>query len=195
MPAVIACIPLITKTYGRSPDGSYCFIYAEDSDVAFIERFALWDGPAVIILLAMVVMVIKVTGRVCLRSKYEPITDGDQFWKALKQLLPLAAFPTLFLTFEIPIFMFHVYAATSSIPNMALEISRGVFFSLWSMTSGGTHLIHIVVVKCLSLAGNRRRENGNGVMQQTNNPTTILVPGSSRSVQSATQFSFPTPSI
>ena len=81
---------------------SVCYIYAFN-DVASIERFALWDGPAVIILLAastaMVVMVIKLTGRVCLRSTYEPITDGDQFWKALKQLLPLAVFP---------IFVFHL---------------------------------------------------------------------------------------
>ena len=152
VPAGIACIPLITKTYGHSPDGTYCYIYAEDGDVASIERFAIWDGPTMFILLAasiaMVVMVIKLTGKVCLRSKYEPITDGDRFWKALKQLLPLAAFPILFLVFEIPIFIFHVYATTSSTPNMALEISKNVFFSLWSMTSGGTLLVHIFVVRC-----------------------------------------------
>ena len=146
--------------------------------------------------IAMVVMVIKLTGRVCLRSMYEPITDGDQFWKALKQLLPLAAFPILFLTFEIPIFIYHVYATKGSMPpNMTLEISKSVSISLWSMTSGGTLLIHIFVVRCLSLARNRKRELGNGVMQQTNNPTAIVVLGSTRSVQSATQFSFPTSNI
>ena len=152
VPAVIACVPLITRTYGRNPDGAYCSIYVKDSEVASIERFALWDGPAMVILLAastaMVVMVIKLTGRVCLRSKYEPITDGDKFWKALKQLLPLATFPILFFIFEIPVFIFHVYATTSSTPNMALNITRSVFFSLWSMTSGGTLLIHIFVVRC-----------------------------------------------
>ena len=138
IPVVIACAPLITDSYGRSPDGTACFIYANE------------DGPAMIILLAasaaMVVMVIKLTGRVCLRSKYEPITDGGQFWKALKQLLPLAAFPVLFLTFEIPIFIFHVYATKGSMPpNMALEISQSVFISLhveydfwWN--SSNTHL-------------------------------------------------------
>ena len=153
LPAVIACIPLITRTYGRSQDGTTCYIYAFNNvNVASIERFALWDGPAMIILLAastaMVVMVIKLTGIVCFRSKYEPITDGDRFWKALKQLLPLAAFPILFLIFEVPIFSFHVYIATSSMPpNLALEISKSVFFSLWSMTSGGTLLIHIFVMR------------------------------------------------
>ena len=28
VPAVIACIPLITHSYGRTPDGTECFIYA-----------------------------------------------------------------------------------------------------------------------------------------------------------------------
>ena len=122
VPAVIACVPLITDTYGRSPDGAYCYIYVkENENSASIERFALWDGPAMIILLAastaMVVMVIKLTGRVCLRSKYEPITDGDRFWKALKQLLPLAAFPILFLVFEIPIYSYIMYMQQQS-PNL-----------------------------------------------------------------------------
>ena len=151
LPAVIACIPLITHSYGRSQDGTACYIYAFHY-AASIEKFALWDVPAMIFLLAtstaMVVMVIKLTGRVCLRARYEPITDGDRFWKAVKQLLPLAAFPILFFFFEIPVFIFHVYTvATSSTPNMALEISKSVFISLWSMTSGGTLLIHIFVVK------------------------------------------------
>ena len=204
VPAVIACAPLITDTYGRNRDGTECFIYMYAfNDIASIERFALWDGPAMIILLAastaMVVMVIKLTGRVCLRARYEPITDGDQFWKALKQLLPLAAFPIVFLICEIPIFIYHIYAPTSSMPNMTLEISKSVFISMWSMTSGGTLLIHIIVVKCLSLARNRKCEHGNRVMQQTisfHNPTASrLVLGSSRSAWSATRLSFPTSSI
>ena len=200
LPAVIACIPLITHSYGRNPDGTACYIYALN-DAASIEIFALSDGPAMIFLLAastaMVVMVIKLTGRVYLRSKYEPITNGDQFWKALKQLLPLAAFPILFLIYEIPIFIFHVYA-TSSTPNMALEISKSVFISLWSTTSGGTLLVHIFIVRCWTFARNRKREQGNGVVQQTvsfHNPTVNLLAGSSQSARNATQFSFPTSNI
>ena len=202
LPAVIACIPLITHSYGRNPDGTACYIYAFH-DAASIEIFALWDVPAMIFLLAastaMVVIVIKLTGRVCLRARYEPITDGDQFWKALKQLLPLAAFPILCLIFEIPVFIFHLYTVTSSMPpNMALEISKSVCISLWSMTSGGTLLVHIFIVRCWTFARNRKREQGNGVVQQTvssHNPTTNLLVGSNQSARSATQFSFPTSNI
>ena len=90
VPAVIAVLPLITNTYGLSPDGTLCYIYAKNV-AAFIERFALWDGPAIVTLLAastaMLVMVIVLAYRACLRIRYETITAGNQYWKALKQLL------------------------------------------------------------------------------------------------------------
>ena len=108
----IAVVPLITKAYGRSPDGIYCYIYVRNN-VASIERFALWDGPSMTILLAvstaMVVMGIKLASKVCSRSKYEPITDGDQYYKALQELLPLAAFPVLFFILQIPALIYHIY--------------------------------------------------------------------------------------
>eukprot|EP00731_Ephydatia_muelleri_P013186 Em0007g496a len=126
VPALIAIVPLVTHAYGLSPVGEYCYIYANTS-VAFIERLALWDGPAMLMLIAvstaMVAMVIKLASQVCRRSKYEPITDGDQFWKALKQLLPLATFPLLFFIFEIPVFLYHVYTTQHSTPNEGMLIS------------------------------------------------------------------------
>ena len=153
IPAVIASIPLMTNTYGRSPGGATCYIYAKDDvkdDAAFIERFALWDGPAMAILLAsstaMVVLVIKLTSQVCQRSSYEPITEDDRVRKAIKQLLPLAAFPILFFIFEIPLLIFHIYVAKDSTPRIALDVSSSVFVSLWGMSSGATLFIHICIV-------------------------------------------------
>eukprot|EP00731_Ephydatia_muelleri_P038643 Em0841g1a len=71
VPALIAIVPLVTHAYGLSPDGNICYIYANTS-VAFIERLALWDGPAMLMLIAastaMVVMVTKLTSQVCRRS-------------------------------------------------------------------------------------------------------------------------------
>ena len=99
-PVVIAVVPLITHNYGFHPSDNNCFIFKygqnDSHGIAFIERIALWDCPAMVILItastAMVVMVIYLAHRVRRRSTYEPISDGDQFWKALKQLLPLTAF-------------------------------------------------------------------------------------------------------
>ena len=115
VPTVIASVPLMTHTYELSPNRRY---YITNSEmVGHIERFALFDGPAMVILLAasllMVAMVIKLACTVCWRSisNYEPLTDGDQFGKALKQLLPLAAFPMLFFVFVIPVIILDIYGA------------------------------------------------------------------------------------
>ena len=153
VPAVIASVPLITDTYTLSPDGA-CYIYVKNdaTRAAAIERFALWDGPAMVILLAastaMIVMVIKLAKTLCGRSKYEPITDGDQYWRALKQLLPLAAFPIVFFMFEIPEFIFHVYLARIPTPEIGITIAVKICISLWSMASGVALTIHVLVAKC-----------------------------------------------
>ena len=80
---------------------------------ALIERFALWDAPAIVILLtapaAMVVVIIRFTKPVRWRLNYEALTESDRFWKALKLLLPLAALPILFVVLVIPEFIFHIY--------------------------------------------------------------------------------------
>eukprot|EP00731_Ephydatia_muelleri_P013171 Em0007g481a len=157
IPALIAIVPLVTHAYGLSPGGNICYIYANTS-VAFIERLALWDGPAMLMLIAvstaMVAMVIKLASQVCRRSKYEPITDGDQFWKALKQLLPLATFPLMFFIFEIPVFLYHVYTTQHSTPNEGMFIADVVCFPLWSASSGATVIIHISVAR---ICGRKRK--------------------------------------
>ena len=80
LPAVMAAVPLITRSYGYSPvDGCYLPAYANNITIktAIIERFVLWDGPAMVILLvlsiAMAVMVITLAHKVCWRLKHEPI--------------------------------------------------------------------------------------------------------------------------
>ena len=160
VPAVIAAVPLITHTYGLSPLGCYIYPQPENTTdrIAFIERFSLWDAPAMSILLAastaMIVVIVKFTHAVCRRSKYEPITDGDQYWKALKQLLPLAAFPILFFLFLVPEF---VYGLSSERPTLSKEmkLSAAVFISLWGMSSGATLIVHISVA-CLCTHGSAR---------------------------------------
>ena len=149
VPALIAAVPLVTHSYGLTPEG-IAYIYT-NTTVSFIERFALWDGPAMLMLIAastaMVVMVIKLARHVYRRSMYEPLTDGDQFWKALKQLLPLAIFPMLFFIFVIPVVSYHVYVTQHSATNEGLLISASVFFALWSMASGATVIIHIFLAR------------------------------------------------
>ena len=194
VPAIIAVVPITTKTYGISPDGAYCYVYAKN-EIAFVERLALWDGPAMIILivasLAMIVMVLKLTLTVCLKSSYEPITGSVQFSKALRQLLPLAAFPVLFLIYEIPILIFHIYSTQKTTLSDGLNVANIVFFSLWSLTSGLTLIIHISVAQLYNCRKNTSStKNFHSNNDQTGNPLTGLL-----SANSATHVSLPPPSI
>ena len=154
IPAAIASIPLITHSYGRSPSRTVCYINEGISNsTAVTERLILWDAPAMIILLAgstaMVVMVIGLARRTCRRFKYEPISNNDQFSKAVKQLLPLAAFPILFFFFMIPLLTYDIISSTRHDLPGAITIMVLICASMWSMTSGLTLIIHIVVAKCV----------------------------------------------
>ena len=195
IPMSIAIVPLVTHAYGLNSDGDVCYIYANTS-VAFIERLALWDGPAMFMLIAasiaMVVMVIKLTSQVFRRSTYEPITDGDQFWKAVKQLLPLATFPILFFIFEIPILIYHLYATQHSTPNEGMLISGpAVSVALWSASSGATVIVHISVAR---ICGRKRKPIKPINVSDSQLLFTQHVATGSHS-NSATRFSLPQPSM
>ena len=194
VPALIAVVPLITNSYGLSADGTVCYVYANQS-TAFVERLAIWDVPAMFILLvastAMVVMVMKLACRVRWRSKYERIADGDQFEKAIKQLLPLAAFPILFFLFEIPVLIFRIYVAKYK-AREALLISTIVFFSLWSFTSGATLLVHISVSQWY---GRKRKSKSTKLQRETTSVNTLSATESFVTVNSATNYPLPSTSV
>ena len=191
VPAVIASVPLITHSYGLYPSDINCFIFEYgQNDIAFIERLALWeqwDAPAMLILLtasiAMVVMVIYLAHIMCRRSTYEPITDDDKFWKALKQLLPLASFPILFFVFEIPNFIYHVYLPGNA--PTACMVAALIFMSQWSMASGITLLVHI------SVALRHMHIKKNIAYHNSSNHRTV---GQDTGVNMKSETSFPLPS-
>ena len=146
VPVVIASIPLTTKTYASS---GWC--YLQDNTTDIIEKVVLWDAPAIIILLAasaaMVAMAIKLAHRIRWRAMvYEQITEGDQYWKAFKQLLPLVAFPILFFVFMIPQLVFDIYSFfVKEGPTLITVVS--VFNPLWSVSSGVVFLVHIFMTR------------------------------------------------
>ena len=167
VPAVIAAVPLTTHSYRNSQYNSYCYIENSSSDqVELIEKLALWDLPAMVILvvlsIGMVVMVIKLAHRACWRSKYEPITEGDLFQKALNQLLPLAAFPTLFFVCIIPELTLHICLDESHTPVKVVLTVGLIFISIWSMASAVTLLIHL----CVSRLYAKRQKSRRGLLVQ-----------------------------
>lgn len=73
---------------------------------------------------AIVVMVINLAHLIRRRATYKRLSEprDDQFWKALKQLLQLVAFPVLFIILELPVLVYHVYVAINSTRNEAVLI-------------------------------------------------------------------------
>ena len=162
VPAAIAVVPLLTDSYQINPLGCYIFTKNGTNDAAKIEWFALWNLPAIVILfiasITMVVIIMKLAYMVHLRQKIEPITERDQYWKALKQLIPLAAFPILFFFFTIPGFVYALYAAENSTANVSVMVAA-VFLPMWSMASGITLLTHIAVARLYRKNRDQRRVN------------------------------------
>ena len=95
LPALVAAVPLTTHSYGLNSRKTACYISGGHTGV--IERLALWTVPAMTILLvgsaAMTFMVIKLSCPLRRMSKNEPVVGAEQFSKAIKQLLPLTAYP------------------------------------------------------------------------------------------------------
>ena len=156
VPAFIACVPLITHNYGSDGD---CFIGGFENDslhTIFVEEVVLWDAPAMVIFIiasiAMVVMMIKLAYTARWRTHvqlYTPITGGNQITKALRQLLPLVAFPILSAVFIIPQFIAHFYTDYIPASNPALNVISAVFIAMWSLSSGVVLLTHIFVARYL----------------------------------------------
>ena len=197
LPVLIACVPLITHSYGLVSVGA-CYIHLDNDTqyIAVIEGFALWDGPAMVLLsiaaVAMIIMMIKLTHRVCWRLRYETLTTGDQYWKALKQLLPLAAFPILFFLLIIPELILHIYQIRTSTPDQGLAAVASACISLWGVSSGVTLLLHISLA-LLCDRQCRRKRVGDIAQYRSNNLITFNGGGISTSLKrnSATWFSLP----
>ena len=201
VPALVSCVPLVTHSYGFSRiDGCYIPMYGMDYTVelkvSVIENFSLLDAPAMAILLgaslAMIIMLIKLSYRVCWRMKYEPITGGDQFQEALKQVLPLAAFPIFFFIFVIPVLMFDIiHAFGTPKPNRELAFTQDIFITFWSLSSGVAVIVHI----CLAAYCARLKKKPEQVqtLNSTFGPTVGLEPALSDN--SATICSLPNASL
>lgn len=97
----------------------------------------------------MAVMVTKLCCIVHWNQSYESIDDGVQFRKALKHVLPLAAFPIMLIFLLLPEIAYDIYSYWSFL-NEALLLTSSIRNPLWSLSSGVTLLVHITVVKCLA---------------------------------------------
>ena len=163
-PVLIAAVPVTTDTYSLSPTGIGCFVFVKNASSkindGIIERLSLWVCPAIAVLaatsVAMFIVVSRLTVLACRESNQEVSgAYSEHFWTAVRQLLPLFAFPVLFC-----LTLFPELAADLSRINNQHENNEAVTFlelvsaGIWGIASGLTLIIHVAVTRC----GAKRRQ-------------------------------------
>ena len=174
VPVAVASIPFLTHSYGRA--GAWCWIQdwkdncpSDIFQVGNVETFALWYGPAFVVLLldsmAMVVMGTVLTCRAHRNKAHEPLLSLNRAHKsALNQMLPLLAYPVIFFTFIVTMFAYRLYSAKPHPPNYFLLKATAVLSPGAGLVAGCVLVLHIVIAKRkmrpvkYGLAGNLRQK-------------------------------------
>ena len=152
VPLAIAVIPFSTNTYG--PSGAWCWIQNWNGSEKIVqgeaEQYALFYGPAFVILLvciaALVVMCGVLSCRAYRKGKGWQKIGGEQHQLLLKQLLPLIIYPIILFLFFIPPFANRLYTTSDPIPPIPLLYATVFFITFWSMAPGLALLIHMIMV-------------------------------------------------
>lgn len=155
MPLLLALVPFITRTYGVAD--SWCWIQTQKYNcpgqdnkliLGVAEQFALLFIPGLIALIAASVAMITMT---CVLYHREKMRDnltqnGTIHTKALKHIVPLAAYPTTFCVLFILPVANRLYDASSSLQLTGLTVASAACVQLWGTTGGLTLLIHMGVL-------------------------------------------------
>lgn len=152
---VIASVPFMTKTYGLA--GPWCWIKNREDGCSsqilldgIIEQFALSYAPGLAclaidsVLAAAMVTILYL--RVHREKKRDPTIKWHPLEEAIKQILPLVAYPVLFLLLLLPGFVNRVYGATPNQPSVGLMYFSIVCTSLWGFVGGATLSVHILIM-------------------------------------------------
>ena len=174
VPTILASIPYMTHSYGRS--GAWCWIQdwinncpSDIFEAGNVETFALWYGPAFLVLLldsiAMVVMGTVLTCRARRVELHEHLLSTNKAHKsALNQMLPLLAYPIIFFIFIVAMFAYRLYNAQPHPPNYFLLKATAMLSPGVGLAAGCVLVLHIAIVKCkMRIASSLQKQNGGSV--------------------------------
>ena len=158
VPLLFSWIPFVHRGYGVS--GAWCYIRSwkndcstEDYVTGIIEQFAFYYGPAVFFLtvsiVAIAVMVVVMIRRAynTAESETRPLIDRDQKVEALKQLVPLLAYPIIYFGLLLFPLTNRIYMAAFSSKSVALLVAHGVTHSSMGMFAAMALIVHICMLK------------------------------------------------
>ena len=150
----------IHNSYGFA--GVWCWIRNWKDDCAtqkylegIIEQFVLWYGPLFISLTLSVVAVFIILIVLAQRAyanknpENKGLYERNQNKKAIKELLPLLAYPVIFYVLWLFPLINRIYNATSPNANFGLAIVHTSSEFLWGFFSSCALIIHILVMRKL----------------------------------------------
>ena len=202
--ALAAAVPFTTKTYGLA--GAWCWIKNRQDDCTaqvlkkgVIEQFALYYGPGLVILAIDSVVIITMVLILSLRLRrikrgYCNIDANNStaqvhpLEKALKQIIPLVAYPVAFFLLVLPGFANRVYGAMPGQLSIGLTYLVAVSVSIWGCVGGTTLSIHIGM---LLLSQRRKHKKLTISDDATENNHTVDVSSDRATSTSRTHFVLP----
>ena len=164
-PLLYTWIPFIHNSYGVAP--AWCWIKDWKDDCAtqkylegIIEQFVLWYGPLFVSLtlsvVAVFIILIVLAQRAYANKKSESEClienhERNQNKKAIKELLPLLAYPVIFYILVLFPLINRVYSAISPHPSFGWALAHGLCQPLWGFFSSCALIIHIFVMRQLKM--------------------------------------------
>ena len=162
-PLLFSWIPFIHNSYGVA--GAWCWIKDWKDDCAtqkylegIVEQFVLWYVPLFISLTLSVVAVFIILVVLAWRS-YTHRTQEHKFLvenhehnqnkKAIKELLPLLAYPVIYYLLALFPIINRVYSAISSNASFELALTQCITAPFWVFFSSWALIIHILVMRQL----------------------------------------------
>ena len=159
-PLLYTWIPFIHNSYGVA--GAWCWIRNWKDDCAsrkylegIIEQFVLWYGPLFISLtlsvVAVSIILIVLAQRAYANKNPENkfVYERNQNKKAIKELLPLLAYPVIFYVLWLFPLINRIYNAISPNANFGFAVVHTSSESLWGFFSSCALIIHILVMRKL----------------------------------------------
>lgn len=158
---LIAAVPLFTHAYGVA--GPWCWIVSHRNPCATskflegeVEQFAVWYGPALLILLInsiLVFITISVFAyRICCLN-YNPVHLQERMplimthKKTFVMLMPLLAYPIIFCIVIVVPLTNRFYEMIAHGPNFSLFVASAVLIPGAGCAAGIAFISHIVVVE------------------------------------------------
>ena len=172
-PLLLAWIPFIHDNYGLA--GAWCWIKEWKHDCATnhylegtIEQFVLWYGPLfvslILVVISFMIIPVVIACRACKKRQDDKAAllgseeKQVKINKAIKRLLPLLAYPLMFLLLAIFPLVNRIFSAASQYASYRLAFGHAITEPSWGIFTSIAILIHIGLEQRMI---KRRRHNKN----------------------------------